>query len=125
MIKRLKLKKADALLIAVLLLACAVLFAARGGGKGLTARVSVRGETLYAIDLKTVAAPYELPLENGVTLQVEPGGIRFSHSPCRGQDCVRCGTLTRAGQTAACLPTQTLVTITGRPPKGAPDAVSY
>jgi hypothetical protein len=37
---------------------------------------------------------------------------------------VRCGVLTRAGQAAACVPNKTLVTLTGKPLKGAPDAIS-
>ena len=125
MMKRLRIKRADAALIAALLLACAVLFAIRGRGKALTATVAVNGETLYTVDLHAVKEPYELTLENGVTLRVSPGGVCFLQSPCRGQDCVRCGTLTRPGQTAVCIPTRTLLAVTGAAPRGAPDAVSY
>ena len=124
MMKRLNLKKGDLVLIAVLLLAGAVLLLLRGGKAAVTANVTVNGELRYEIDLTAVKAPYELPLENGVTLYVEPGAVRFLHSDCRGQDCVRCGALTRAGQAAACLPNKTLVSLSGKPPKGAPDAIS-
>ncbi|MBR5424046.1 MAG: NusG domain II-containing protein [Clostridia bacterium] len=124
MTERLKLKKADVLLICFLLAAALALLLLRGGGDALTAEVTVAGETVERIDLKAVTSPYDLTLENGVRLHVEPGGISFCYSDCRGQDCVRCGVLTRAGQAAACVPNKTLVVLTGKPPKGAPDAIS-
>ena len=124
MLERMKLKKADILLIIVLLSAASALLLLRGGGDTLTAEVSVDGRTVSVISLSEVGSPYELPLENGVRLYVEPGGISFLCSDCRGQDCVRCGALTRAGQAAACVPNKTLVTVTGKPLKGAPDAIS-
>jgi hypothetical protein len=119
-------KKADLVVIAVLLAAAAALFALRGGAKGaLTARVSVNGETLYEIALNDVREPYDLTLPGGAVIRVEHGAAAFVSSPCRGQDCVRCGKLTRAGQMAACVPTKTLLYISGKPPAGAPDAISY
>ncbi len=121
---RLKLKKADVLLICFLLAAALALLLLRGGGDTLTAEVTVAGVTVEQIDLKAVTSPYDLTLENGVRLHVEPGGVSFCYSDCRGQDCVRCGVLTRAGQAAACVPNKTLVTLTGKPLKGAPDAIS-
>ena len=125
MLKKLHLKRADAILIAALLLASGILFLLRGRGGDVTAAVSVDGETLYTIALAEVAEPYTLPLENGVVLQVSPGGIRFLSSDCPGRDCVNCGLLTRPGQAAACIPNRTLVTLSGKAPKGAPDAISY
>ena len=124
MIKRLQIKKGDLILIAVLLAAGLALLGLRGKNAAVTANVTVDGECLYEIDLTAVKTPYELPLDSGVTLYVSPGGICFLHSDCRGQDCVRCGVLRYAGQTAACLPNKTLVTLTGKPPAGAPDAIS-
>ena len=97
----------------------------RGWFDARDGRLHVAGETVERIDLKAVTSPYDLTLENGVRLHVEPGGISFCYSDCRGQDCVRCGVLTRAGQAAACVPNRTLVLLTGKPQKGAPDAVSY
>ena len=125
--KNLKLvKKADLIVIAALLLLGAALLALRGAGqKALTAHVSVNGETLYSIDLSTVTEPRELSLPGGAVIRVERGSAAFVSSPCRGQDCVRCGKLTRAGQAAACVPTKTLLVIVGGSPSGAPDAVSY
>ena len=124
MLDRLKLKKADLLLICFLLAAALALLILRGGGDTLTAEVTVAGVTVEQIDLTAVSSPYDLTLENGVRLHVEPGGISFCYSDCRGQDCVRCGVLNRAGQAAACVPNKTLVTLSGKPLKGAPDVIS-
>jgi hypothetical protein len=122
---RLKLKKADVLLICFLLAAALALLLLRGGGDTLTAEVTVAGVTVEQIDLKAVTSPYDLTLENGVRLHVEPGGVSFCYSDCRGQDCVRCGALTKAGQAAACVPNKTVIVLRGAPVKGATDAISY
>lgn len=37
-------------------------------------------------------------------IQIKAGKVRFKHSPCSNQYCVHQGWLTRAGQTAICLP---------------------
>ena len=118
-------KKADAAVIAVLLLPALVLLLFTGRGKTPTAYVIEDGETLYEIRLGSVKEPYILELENGVTVSVAPGEIRFASSDCRGQDCVRCGVLTKAGQAAACVPNKTVIVLKGTSGKGAPDAVSY
>ena len=125
MLDRIKPKKADVILILVLLAAALSLLLLRGRGDALTAEITVNGVSANSIDLRAVASPYDITLENGVRLHVEPGGISFTASDCRGKDCVRCGVLKRAGQAAACVPNRTLVLLTGKPQKGAPDAVSY
>ena len=109
----------------VLLLPALALLLFSGRGKAPTAVVITEGETLYEIPLGSVKEPYTIELENGVTVSVAPGEIRFAASDCRGQDCVRCGALTRAGQAAACVPNKTVIVLKGTLEKGAPDAVSY
>lgn len=47
------------------------------------------------------------------TIQVEGKTVRFSASSCPDQVCVRTGTLTRAGQTAVCLPNRVIVRLSG------------
>ena len=47
------------------------------------------------------------------TIQVEGKTVRFSVSSCPDQVCVRTGTLTRAGQTAVCLPNRVIVRLSG------------
>ena len=122
---RTRIKKTDIILIAALLLLAGVLFALGRSGKSKTAAVTVDGKLLYSIPLDEVKEPYTITLENGVTLAVEPGSIRFAASDCRGQNCVNCGALRRAGQAAACVPNKTVITISGKPDKNAPDALSW
>ncbi len=122
---RTRIKKTDLILIAALLLLAGVLFALGRSGESPTAAVTVDGKLLYSIPLDGVKEPYTLTLENGVTLAVEPGSIRFAASDCRGQDCVKCGALRRAGQAAACVPNKTVITVSGKPDKNAPDALSW
>ena len=47
------------------------------------------------------------------TIQVEGKTVRFSASSCPDQVCVHTGTLTRAGQTAVCLPNRVIVRLSG------------
>ncbi len=118
-------KKWDLAIVAALLLAAAALFLFRGGSGKRTAVIAVNGETLYEIALDDVKEPYTLTLENGVSVGVAPGEIRFLASDCPGQDCVRCGALTKTGQAAACVPNKTLIALNGAADGRAPDAVSY
>lgn len=55
-------------------------------------------------------------------IEIEGQTVRFSESTCPDQVCVRTGTLTRAGQTAVCLPNRVIVRITGGAP--AVDAIA-
>ena len=118
-------KKWDLAIVAALLLAAAALFLFRGGSGKRTAVIAVNGETLYEIALDDVKEPYTLTLENGVSVGVAPGEVRFLASDCEGQDCVRCGALTKTGQAAACVPNKTLIALKGAADGRAPDAVSY
>lgn len=76
-----------------------------------------------------------LPLNDGVPRQVTlperenvhfyldgHGGISFESSDCPDQICVHSGTLTRPGQTAACLPNQLLLRLAS--PEDAVDAIA-
>lgn len=123
--KKNKLKKGDLIVILSLLFVAAVLFAVSRAGDGTTAAVTVDGQTVYTADLSSVTECRDLQLDNGVVITVEPGAIFFAASPCRGQDCVRTGRLTRAGQCAVCIPAKTVITITGGRAKDRPDAITY
>ncbi len=118
-------KKADAVIVAALLVLAGLLLLLRGGGKTAVAEITVDGETLYEIPLGDVKESYTLTLQNGVEIGVEPGSILFLASDCRGQDCVNCGALRRAGQAAACVPNKTVITISGKTDKNRPDALSH
>lgn len=117
------LRPADAVLILALLAAAAAAFFAFSRAQGCTAEVICGGELLYSIDLSEVTESYEIPLDNGAVILVEPGAVSFSRSDCENGLCVRTGKLTKSGQSAACVPNRTVIKITGRAGK-MPDALT-
>lgn len=123
--KKKLIKKTDVILIFAVVCAAAILLVLSHRGDGLTAVISVDGEEKYAVDLNKITEDYDLTLENGVTVHFFPGGVRFQDAPCSGKDCIRFGALTRPGQTAACVPTKTVITVTGQRSENAPDAIAY
>jgi len=118
-----RLRPADLIAAAVLLALAGGLWLFFGNRPGDTAQVIYDKEVLYTIDLSRVTEPYELRLDCGVTVAVEPGAISFADSDCANRLCVRTGKLTRAGESAACLPNKTLIRVTGRD-RRAPDALT-
>lgn len=125
-------RKADLLLIAVLVLAAAAAFLVpqllhRGDGT-LTAELIENGKVVKVIDLNAVEEPYTIPLQSGshpaAVIAVEPGCIYYLHADCPDQVCVRTGKLTRPGQTAACVPGGTAIRLSGSA-DDAPDVVAY
>ena len=116
-------RPADLIAVALLLAAAGILALAFGLRDGATAEILCDKEIVYTIDLSAVKESYDITLENGVTVTVEPGAICFTDSGCANRLCVRAGKLTKAGQSAACIPNRTLIRITGRA-KNAPDAMT-
>lgn len=117
-------RKYDIIIVSVLLLASAAATLVMRNQSGVTAKVIYEDRILYEIDLASVKEDYVLTLENGVELTVSHGAVSFSASPCKGQDCVKAGVLTKAGQISACLPMKTAVVLTGRKTGSAPVAVA-
>ncbi len=120
-------KKADFLLIAVLCLVCAALFLPRFFGAGkLEAVIYCEGAPFRRVDLSTVKEAYTIWLDaQGVVLKVEPGAIGYESSNCPDKLCVRTGRLTRPGDTAACLPSKTVVVLEGGFFRKGPDVMTY
>lgn len=116
-------RPADLLAVALLLAAAGILAPAFGRTDGVTAEIICDKTLVCTVDLTKVKEPYDIPLENGVTVTVSPGAIRFSHADCPNQLCVRAGELTKAGESAACIPNRTLIRVRG-PAKHAPDALT-
>lgn len=90
----------------------------------LVAVISVNGEVIRRIDLKT-AEDETIILETTpeVTLQVKDGKICFIDSLCPDSTCEKSGYLDSHGDTAACVPAGTVVTIRGAS-SGEVDAVA-
>lgn len=85
--------------------------------QGTVAIVECDGEQLLAQPLSALSAPQTVSItgKNNITLQIEltPTGAAVLSSQCPDQICVHTGTLTRAGQSAICLPAQVVLRLEG------------
>lgn len=111
------LKKGDLALIAFVLVLAGVIFApfAYAPSHALTCEIVQDGKTITRVRL---GAGYRdtITLHAGDitnTIRIEADSVCFAESSCPDQVCVRTGRLTRAGQTAVCLPTRVIVRLIG------------
>ena len=108
--------KYDALVaLAVLLLAFALgarYWFARADAGTLTVMVTADGA---AIDRFALGETERVYTNGGYTLRVvaTAEGVRVAASDCPTHDCVRTGTVTRAGQSVVCLPARVVVALHG------------
>lgn len=102
------LKAADvALALAVAVLACLPLFL-RGESTG-TVEIYQDGERVYTLSLAEETAV----TVHGVTVTVSGGAAFMSDADCPDRCCMAFGRLTKAGDTAVCLPNRVTVTLSG------------
>ncbi len=102
-----------AALLALLLLALAVYFAAeRFAPAGEAVLVGLNGETVFSARLDALDGPRVVEV-GGVRIEVSGAGARFLESDCPDRLCVQAGLLTRAGESAVCLPNRVSVRIVG------------
>lgn len=116
-------KKGDVAVIAVVL-AVAGIFALWQffSSEKLTAVVMVDGEIIETVDLSKNENRVIIPdTDPEVEIAVENGKIYFKSAECTDKLCVSCGKLDKKGDTAVCLPSKTVVTVTG----SDVDAVTY
>ncbi len=80
----------------------------------LTCVVSVGGQVADAAPLASFSGEHTYS-HNGYTLTVfvHDGQVEVLHSDCPGQDCVRSGAISRAGQSLVCLPAQVVIHLEG------------
>lgn len=119
-----KIKKGDIIIILCTLVLAGLLISLwPASGGSLTAVVMQDGRVLHRIALTGIVTPVELDIEGAYHNHIiaENGRIRFETSDCPDKICVNTAWLTRAGQSAACLPNKTLILIEG---SGELDAIS-
>lgn len=105
-------KLTDVILIIALLAAAFFAHRALSGGSQTIAQITVDGNVVDQINLKTVNENYFLEFNN-VSIEVSPGGICFVKSSCRDKTCTRAGVLASPGDFAACLPNKVAIKIVG------------
>lgn len=127
--KKAFLKRADIILIIVVALICLALFIPKFFLKNSSpvAVIYKYGEEAQRIQLDSVNDSYTIDLDTDpyVVLQVEKGRICYKSAGCHDKLCVKCGWLSKVGDTAACLPSKTLIIIEGTPSEDEPDIISY
>lgn len=106
--------KADCLVLCLLGLFAAAFFLWRAGASpGTAAVVTVEGETVLTVDLAACEARETYTLPNGVELLAEAHTIRVAFSDCPDGLCMQAGVLSKAGDTAVCVPNRTVVSVVG------------
>ena len=111
-----RLGRGDGLLLAVLLillLGAYLLFGSKGGGS-LYAEISIEGELYRRIELTGHRGRESLALATARgqnVVVVEDEEIFVSEADCPDKICVRTGRLSKAGDTAACLPHKILIEV--------------
>ena len=117
-------RKADIIVIAALLFLAAVLLLPGLFHKSdsLKAQIIKNGEIIDTVDLSQVEKSYIIDLDNAKIL-VEKDAISFAEADCPDKLCVKCGRLTRSGDTAVCVPTGTVLKTVGN--ENEIDAISY
>lgn len=114
---RLPIKWGDCVIIALVLalaLAIGLPFYLRPSDH-LTCEILQNGAVVRTIPL-TDAVEETITIEGETVtnvIEITSGGVRFAESDCPDQVCVRSGLLTRAGQSAVCLPNRVIVRLTG------------
>ena len=116
----------DVLIITVVaVVGLALFFGGKTGNGNPVAVITVDGEETRRIDL--TSAENEIITLNTlpeVTLEIKDSKIRFVNSLCPDKTCEKSGFLSEVGDTAACVPAKTVVTITGDGNSSDIDAVA-
>ncbi len=104
-------KKADIILIAVVLLLVLLWFLLTPETENTLAVITVDGKAYKTIDLKS-AKGEEIQVGN-MLIYADNGEIWVLHSDCPDKLCENTGKIKRAGQVIACVPNKVVITIKG------------
>lgn len=112
-----KMRKADVILIVLLLVLCAVIFGVIQifvKKDGVTAVVKVDGNVVEELDLKRENVIEVSGYDGGVNkIEVSEGKVRMIYADCPDELCVKTGWISKTGETIVCLPHRVVVEITG------------
>ena len=119
-------KFTDVLIIAVIsFLGIVLLLANVNRDLPPVAVITVDGEEIRRIDLSCAEdETFTLNTLPEVTLEIKDSQIRFINSLCPDKTCEKSGFLSKVGDTAACVPAKTVVTIDGDGNSSDIDAVA-
>ena len=108
------LKKGDVLLIAslVAIILAWFLLPLSGSSDNLKMVIYENGEAAVTVELSSLKEGRRF-LVNGCEIYADSKGVRFVDSCCEDGLCVKRGTMTRAGDTMACVPERVVVSLYG------------
>lgn len=88
-------------------------FLAAPRNNGTYAEISCNGELIASVSLDKNGV-YSYPMTGDMEFTVSDGGICVSKSNCPDKVCMDAGMLSRAGDTAVCVPNRVVVTVYGQ-----------
>lgn len=113
MMQRKFIKKADLILAALLLCVFAAFMLWRSfSSQSVTAVIYADGREYERIALDVDVDTTVTPV-SGVIIRIKDGSVWFESSDCPDELCVKTGKLSKAGDTAACLPKDVVVAVEG------------
>ncbi len=115
------------LIFTLLFISLTALLIMRFSSDTLTAHIIYDGEEVMTAELDKVRETTVFSPVDGVEIEISEDGIRFLNSDCKSRQCVSCGVLTKAGQSAVCIPNRVMITLTSNGTKADDtyDAVAY
>lgn len=115
-------RRFDIILLALVIAVSAVLiFISRNRENGTVAVVSVDGKEICRLELNSDRyVAFDTSPE--IAVKVENGAVFFTDTECPDKLCEKSGKLTKAGDTAACVPAKAVVTVLG---ESEIDGVAY
>ncbi len=91
--------------------------------KGAAARITFDGQVVMTVSLDR-DREFALEQDPTVRFRIQDGSIAFVDATCPDKICEKAGYLSRVGETAACLPRKTVVTVIAAPEEGEADIIA-
>lgn len=90
---------------------------------GAAARITYDGETVMVVSLDE-DREFALDEDPTVRFKIQDGAIAFIDATCPDKICEQAGYLSRVGETAACLPRKTVLTVISAPEEKEADVIA-
>ena len=90
---------------------------------GAAARITYDGKTVMVVSLDQ-DREFALEEDPTVRFRIRDGAIAFIDATCPDKICEQAGYLSRVGETAACLPRKTVLTVISAPEEKEADAIA-
>lgn len=103
-------KIGDLIVLAVLLIAAALAIYFMTNPTGSEVYIYKDGKLLEAVSLSVEKT---VKIDEHITVKISGGAAYVLKSDCKGQDCVKAGKISKAGEMIVCLPNKVVLKIVG------------